>query len=121
MWDKLKQILNISNGRGVIIEDGEPKYVILSIDEYLSLKGEGGSAGVQQDPAAQNSANPGRLDGNDSNNPGYAAENPIPNSAPPVDLSSIDTSDVNMNDGLQYIDNGNGASKRDVSLDDLPL
>lgn len=40
MWKSLKQILRDSNDKAVIIEDGEPRYVILSFDEYMRMRGD---------------------------------------------------------------------------------
>lgn len=38
MWSSLKQLLPTDRDRCVIIEDGEPKYVILPFSEYQQLK-----------------------------------------------------------------------------------
>lgn len=37
MWEKLKKFLAI-DGKAIIVEDGEPRYVVLPADEYLALK-----------------------------------------------------------------------------------
>ena len=37
MWSSLKQLLK-SNERYIIVEDGEPKYVILPYSEYQQLQ-----------------------------------------------------------------------------------
>jgi len=38
MWSHLKTILKDKNTRCIIIEDGEPKYVILPFEEYQHLQ-----------------------------------------------------------------------------------
>ncbi|MBI1888374.1 MAG: hypothetical protein HYS15_00335 [Candidatus Spechtbacteria bacterium] len=38
MWSSLKQLLPTDRDRCIIIEDGEPKYVILRFFEYQQLK-----------------------------------------------------------------------------------
>jgi len=38
MWESLKRILQDSNERVVIVEDGEPRYVLLSVTEYMRLR-----------------------------------------------------------------------------------
>lgn len=37
MWDQLKKIIKTSNDKAVIVEDGEPCFVVLTIQEYERL------------------------------------------------------------------------------------
>ena len=39
MWENLKSILKDNKTKCVIIEDGEPKYVLLPFSEYQHLQG----------------------------------------------------------------------------------
>ena len=43
MWSSLKQLLK-SNERYIIVEDGEPKYVILPYSEYQQLQNHNSSS-----------------------------------------------------------------------------
>lgn len=43
MWSSLKQLLK-SNERYIIVEDGEPKYVILPYSEYQQLQNHNNSS-----------------------------------------------------------------------------
>ncbi|OGZ61533.1 MAG: hypothetical protein A2932_01245 [Candidatus Spechtbacteria bacterium RIFCSPLOWO2_01_FULL_46_10] len=38
MWESLKKILKDSGERAIIVEDGAPRYVLLSVDEYMRLR-----------------------------------------------------------------------------------
>ncbi|MEX2008498.1 MAG: hypothetical protein WD850_03345 [Candidatus Spechtbacterales bacterium] len=38
MWDSLKQLLRQSGEKAVIMEDGEPRYVVLTVSEYLRMR-----------------------------------------------------------------------------------
>ncbi len=49
MWEKLKQILKTENDKAVVVEDGEPKYVILSIEEYMKLVSDNSSGEPKKD------------------------------------------------------------------------
>lgn len=109
MWDKLKKILQISGGRGVIIEDGEPRYVILPVDEYIQLKD--GAERTQEVPQQ-----PHQPQQNQAPEPsqGYPYSSPAS-----VDLSDIDMTDVEMDvDPREYQEGGRDEG---ISLDDLPL
>ena len=37
MWDKIKKLMQKSNSKLIIVENDQPSYVVLSIDEYESL------------------------------------------------------------------------------------
>ena len=39
MWNSIKSILKDNASKCLIIEDGEPKYVVLSFQEYQQLQG----------------------------------------------------------------------------------
>jgi len=39
MWHAIKSVLNSKNGKCLIIENGEPKYIVLSFEEYQQLQG----------------------------------------------------------------------------------
>ncbi|MDX1535194.1 MAG: hypothetical protein R3346_00285 [Candidatus Spechtbacterales bacterium] len=108
MWDKLKKILEYSNGRGIIIEDGEPRYVILSIDEYISLKEGSGSEKKRTQPLVSNADNQGG--GTQNNADGYNYANPSQNPSQ-AGFSDQDKRNSNMQD----------TSSRNIGLDDLPL
>ena len=38
MWDKLKTIIDKKGDKAVIIENGQPLYIVMSVDTYLDLK-----------------------------------------------------------------------------------
>jgi hypothetical protein len=40
MWESIKQLLKTDKDKAVLMENGKPKYVILSVEEYLKLNGE---------------------------------------------------------------------------------
>lgn len=123
MWDKLKEILKVGGGKAVIVEDGEPKYIVLPVDEYLQLT-RSDKDRMQQFPggtdnvAAPESAAPSMP----FNTPQPAADNesifrgpidPSGNEAP-VDLSDIDAGDVPTLADYR-------GPKSGVDLGDLPL
>ena len=39
MWNSIKSILKDNTSKCLIIEDGEPKYIVLSFEEYQKLQG----------------------------------------------------------------------------------
>lgn len=38
MWSSIKQLIRTKNDRCIIVEDGEPKYVIIPFEEYQHLQ-----------------------------------------------------------------------------------
>ena len=40
MWESIKQLLKTDKDKAVLMENGRPKYVILSVEEYLKLNSE---------------------------------------------------------------------------------
>ena len=104
MWETLKKILKTSNEKAIIIEDGEPKYVILSIDEYMRLNT--ASTNVQDYQAedqisdvpvpSQNKTFP-----TTANQPSSYMQ-PVDLISAPIDLSDIDVSEepssIELND-----------------------
>lgn len=38
MFKKLKDLLRLFNGRCIIVEDGEPRYVLIPFQEYVALR-----------------------------------------------------------------------------------
>src|SRR3989344_1057831 len=40
MWESIKQLLKTDKDKAVLMENGQPKYVILSVGEYLKLNSE---------------------------------------------------------------------------------
>ena len=38
MWDELKHILRSAHDKAIIVEDGKPRYVVMSIEEYGRLQ-----------------------------------------------------------------------------------
>ena len=38
MWNSIKNLIKSNNERFIIIEDGEPKYVIMAYSEYQQLQ-----------------------------------------------------------------------------------
>ncbi|MEX0870144.1 MAG: hypothetical protein WDZ39_01825 [Candidatus Spechtbacterales bacterium] len=83
MWDKLKKILDISNDRAVIVEDGEPRYVILSVDEYLkmlnkdsaNLNAKQDQAGAVNNPQGSDAGSvPNNLNEGENEQPGTQSE-----------------------------------------------
>ena len=125
MWDKLKKILKTSNEKAVIIEDGEPRYVVLSVDEYLRLTQLAAPAMGQ----TQGYSNP---DAYNMNQNDFVVPQPLESIQPqeasdnyntrPVDLSNlqIDLTDVGGENNLPQINLGDSYGS-DVSIEDLPI
>lgn len=67
MWETLKKILKTSNDKAIIIEDGQPRYVVLSIEEYTKLTG----STLQESPISD-----------------------LQPQQPPVDLTDVDAVDI---------------------------
>ena len=40
MWESIKQLLKTDKDKAILMENGRPKYVILSVEEYLKLNNE---------------------------------------------------------------------------------
>lgn len=38
MWDELKHILRSTHDKAIIVEDGKPRYVVMSVEEYARLQ-----------------------------------------------------------------------------------
>ncbi|MEX0916865.1 MAG: hypothetical protein WDZ44_02070 [Candidatus Spechtbacterales bacterium] len=38
MWEELKTILRDASDKAVVVEDGKPRYIVLSIEEYTRLR-----------------------------------------------------------------------------------
>ncbi|MEX0877310.1 MAG: hypothetical protein WDZ40_00410 [Candidatus Spechtbacterales bacterium] len=127
MWDKLKEILKASGGKAVIVEDGDPKYIVIPVDEYLKLTGGVNSVaqpalggeekttpspfGSSETSAQSSPAQPAPA--NDNESIFLGAIDPSRSDAP-VDLSDIDTADT------PSLADYNGYSS-DIDLSDLPL
>lgn len=56
MWSSIKSILKDNTTKCVIVEDGEPKYVVLSFEEYQQLQ-KSGNSGIVGDNS-QNADSP---------------------------------------------------------------
>lgn len=52
MWSSLKQLIRANNDKCVIVEDGEPKYVILTYKEYQHLQKDDKNSIVEENPQA---------------------------------------------------------------------
>jgi len=115
MWESLKKILKTSNEKAVIIEDGQPRYVVLSVEEYLKLNNQDTS-----DVPSQN-LNPSQSDSSQDENLAQIAQNTPPISIRnqeqvdlsnfPIDLATMD------NDFGQYFDD----DSVDLKIEDLPV
>ena len=106
MWEKLKKILKTSNEKAVIIEEGEPRYVILSIDEYMRLNSQ--TQGNEYQSTQENIAQ------TQYSQPSTAQQ------PEPLDLSNIDVSLTGANENLPSIDLADD-SGGEITLEDLPL
>lgn len=49
MFQKLNHLLQVFGGRCIIVEQGEPRYVVLPVEEYIALKN-GDSGGNPETP-----------------------------------------------------------------------
>lgn len=38
MWEELKAILRDASDKAVVVEDGKPRYIVLSVEEYTRLR-----------------------------------------------------------------------------------
>ena len=112
MWQSLKKLLGDTE-KAIVVEDGEVKYVILSVNEYLRLRG--------QDPGLEA---PGRTD----KAAPFAASTPLTgvsalDSENPIRPASFGTT-VSLSDvsgaGQNEFDNENQGSS-EINLDDLPF
>lgn len=104
MWEKLKTILKTTSDKAIVIEDGEPKYVILSVDEYLRINKLNNENIEKKEFNQQNELNIISKNQND-----IYAQSVVQDFS--IDLSDIDTD----NDIIQ--DN----TPPDINLDDLPI
>lgn len=104
MWEKLKTILKTTSDKAIVIEDGEPKYVILSVDEYLRINKLNNKNIEENESNSQNQLNAVSENQND-----IYAQSVVQDFS--IDLSDIDTD----NDIIQ--DN----TSSDINLDDLPI
>ena len=39
MWEQLKKIMIHTHDKAVVVEDGQPRFVVLTIEEYARLQG----------------------------------------------------------------------------------
>lgn len=112
MWESLKKLLGDTE-KAIVVEDGEVKYVILSVNEYLRLRG--------QDPGLEA---PGQVD--------QAA--PFAASTTPTGVSALDLETpirpasfggtVRLSDvgGVDQNELGNeNPGSSEINLDDLPF
>ncbi|MDX1607651.1 MAG: hypothetical protein R3251_00360 [Candidatus Spechtbacterales bacterium] len=149
MWESLKNILKTSNEKAVIVEDGEPRYVILSVDEYLRLsEGDSGAsspdqssqplssqqqsaggaqsfADAEKQQGQQQSSRPSITPKNQNalNQAGAEQGNSIFTEAihPSSDEAPLDVTDIDTTDNsdIELADMGNRPNE--IRLDDLPL
>lgn len=90
MWETLKKILKTSNEKAIIIEDGEPKYVVLSIDEYMRLNSASTNMqDYQAEGQISNVTNQNQTFPTTVNQPSPYMQ-PVDLSSAPIDLSDID-------------------------------
>ena len=50
MWNSIKSILKDNKTKCVIIEDGEPKYVVIPFKEYQQLQKDGNNSIMGENP-----------------------------------------------------------------------
>ena len=125
MWDKLKKILKTSNEKAVIIEDGEPRYVVLSVDEYMRLNElvqpiqNQSQVSLNQDTYSGNQYDDTTPQSLGSIQSQEASDN---YNTRPLDLSNlqIDLTDIGDENSLPQISLGDGYGS-DVSIEDLPI
>lgn len=106
MWEKLKKILKTSNEKAVIIEEGEPRYVILSVDEYMRLNNQ--TQDIEYQSTQENIAQPQYSQPSTAQQP------------EPLDLSNINVNLTGVNENLPSIDLADN-SVGEITLEDLPL
>lgn len=108
MWEKLKKLLKTTNDKAIIVEDGEPRYVILSVDEYSRLT----STDTQADSVLG------------SNSYAYNSESlaqPAAGVGDTIDLSDINLSDIKTSDESENRDvDVREASSGGIDIEDLP-
>src|SRR3989338_9429831 len=125
MWDKLKKILKTSNEKAVIIEDGEPRYVVLSVDEYMRLNElvqpiqNQSQVSLNQDTYSGNQYDDTTPQSLGSIQSQEASDN---YNTRPVDLSNlqIDLTDIGDENNFPQINLGDSYGS-DVSIEDLPI
>ena len=111
MWEKLKKLLKTTNDKAIIVEDGEPRYVILSVDEYSRLSGADNQQVSSQDNVL--GSNPYAYGGNV---PQQETSNPTDT----IDLSDINLSDIKTSDDFENDDpEVREASSGGVDIEDL--
>ena len=114
MWDKLKKILQVSNDRAIIIEDGEPRYIVLPVDEYLKMSG----ANPQVDNSIQTTTtSPSDVSTSPAfNDQNYSTPTPTPT---PTAQQAIYEQTVDFSHSLEpdYSEEDSNS----ISLQDLPI
>lgn len=118
MWQSLKKLLE-GTDRAIIIEEGEPKYIILSVEHYMRLRGQdSGFTSTTTDGTKNSLATPG-------DSPIAQSEVPI---TPPVFDDSADVpanartvsalkSELHSNDIIRQ----ENMEPSEINLDDLPF
>lgn len=56
MWDELKHILRSTHDKAIIVEDGKPRYVVMSVEEYSRLQGQPEGQGEERSYEEANEA-----------------------------------------------------------------
>ncbi|MDP4010328.1 MAG: hypothetical protein Q8P37_00500 [Candidatus Spechtbacteria bacterium] len=117
MWESIKQLLKTDKDKAVLMENGQPKYVILSVGEYLKLNSELSA----QDPQTAESL--AQTD-NDTQEPSLAQET-YPGSPEEfnfmdaasdelLDVSEIETYNSDIAENI-------ADEPKEINLDDLPV
>lgn len=101
MWEKLKNILQTTKDKAIVIEDGEPRYVILSVDEYLRMS----QLNNENSQEPQTIPNMEQAFSRDDTYAETAAQN-----------FTIDLSDLDIENDTTL-----GNLPSDINLDDLPI
>lgn len=122
MWESLKKILE-DTGRAVIVEDGEAKYVLLSVDEYMILRDKKTTQAPHEN-ILENKPQEVEIKNTPPSFSPTSARVEAGASArlhSPVDLNRGDSIDIDANDELSRMNNEDVRGSGEINLEDLPF
>lgn len=99
MWESIKKLLKTDKDKAILMEDGQPRYVVLSVKEYLKLVDESSSQDIQSRVADVYQGAPSL---SSEEYPGYSEElnvtDVFENELPPNVVESENLKGINIDD-----------------------
>ncbi|OGZ60582.1 MAG: hypothetical protein A2919_01740 [Candidatus Spechtbacteria bacterium RIFCSPLOWO2_01_FULL_43_12] len=127
MWESIKQLLKTDKDKAVLMENGQPKYVILSVGEYLKLNSELSAQDPQpaESLPARRSLDEGEAQTDNNTRQPSLAQETYPGSPEEfnfmdaasdelLDLSEIETYTADIAENI-------ADEPKEIDLDDLPV